>query len=152
MDCFDTYSTHVQTVQTCDEVHIRSATEWTASVYTLHMSKPVITFVFEVLYNGLLLRHVDFSLSFMFEITRAGCYVMSRVSSSYISVHMGHSRCSHLVQHFKWKKSKKNENHAQKVLKSEMLGMLVLLYCKLHRNLMTNENVMWRMHGKTHTK
>ena len=31
--------------------------------------------------------------------------------------------CSHLVQQFKWKNSKK-ENPAQKVLKSEMLGML----------------------------
>ena len=51
MDCFGTYFTHVQT---CDDVRVQSATEWTASVHTLHMSKPVMTFVFKVLRNGLL--------------------------------------------------------------------------------------------------
>ena len=51
MDCFGTYSTHVQT---CDHVRVQSATQWTASVHALHMSKPVITFVFKVLRNGLL--------------------------------------------------------------------------------------------------
>ena len=75
MDCFGTYFTHVQT---CDDVRVPSATEWTASVHTSHMSKPdyirviqtatewtasahtshmsepVITFVFKVLRNGLL--------------------------------------------------------------------------------------------------
>ena len=25
-----------------DETHVKSATEWTASVHTLHMSKPVL--------------------------------------------------------------------------------------------------------------
>ena len=30
-----------------------SATQWTASVHTLHMPKPVITFVFKVLRYGL---------------------------------------------------------------------------------------------------
>ena len=75
MDCFGTYFTHVHTcddvrvqsatewtasvhtlhnVQTCDDVRVQSATEWTASVHTLHMSKPVMTFVFKVLRNGLL--------------------------------------------------------------------------------------------------
>ena len=54
MDCFGTYVTHVQT---CDNVRVQSATQWTASVHTLHMSKPVITFVFKVLRNGLL-RHI----------------------------------------------------------------------------------------------
>ena len=43
--CFGTYFTHVQT---CDDVRVHSATEWTASVHTLHMSKPVMTFVFKV--------------------------------------------------------------------------------------------------------
>ena len=33
MDCFGTYCTHVQT---CDVTRVKSATEWTASVYTLH--------------------------------------------------------------------------------------------------------------------
>ena len=51
MDCFGTYFTHVQT---CDYVRVQSATQWTASVHALHMSKPVITFVFKVLRNGLL--------------------------------------------------------------------------------------------------
>ena len=80
MDCFGTYSTDVQTcddvrvqratewtasvhtlhyiyfthVQTCDDVRVQSATEWTASVHTLHMSEPVMTFVSKVLRNGLL--------------------------------------------------------------------------------------------------
>ena len=39
MDCFGTYFTHVQT---CDVTRVQSATEWTASVHTLHMSKPVV--------------------------------------------------------------------------------------------------------------
>ena len=51
MDCLATYLTHVQN---CDNVPVQSATEWTASEHTLHMSKPVITFAFKVLRNGLL--------------------------------------------------------------------------------------------------
>ena len=46
MDFFGTYCTHVQT---CDNVRVQSATEWTSSVHTAHMSKPVITFVFKAL-------------------------------------------------------------------------------------------------------
>ena len=34
-----TYFTHVQT---CNVTRVQSATEWTASVHTLHMSKPVM--------------------------------------------------------------------------------------------------------------
>ena len=45
------YLTHAQS---CDNVHVQSATEWAASVHTLHMPKAVITFVFIVLRNGLL--------------------------------------------------------------------------------------------------
>ena len=81
----DTYSTHAQTcdnirvqsatcdnvrvqsatewtasAQTCDNVRVPSATEWTASVHTLHMPKPVITFVFKVLRHGLL-RYILFT-------------------------------------------------------------------------------------------
>ena len=43
MDCFGTYLTHAQS---CDNVRVHSATEWTASVHTLRMPKAVITFVF----------------------------------------------------------------------------------------------------------
>ena len=39
MDCFGAYFTHVQT---CDVTRVQSATEWTASVHTSHMSKPVM--------------------------------------------------------------------------------------------------------------
>ena len=39
VDCFSTFFTHVQT---CDVTRVQSATEWTASVHTLHMSKPVM--------------------------------------------------------------------------------------------------------------
>ena len=35
-----------------DNVHVQSATEWAASVHTVHMPKAVITFVFIVLRNG----------------------------------------------------------------------------------------------------
>ena len=83
MDCFGTYvcgqsataftasvhPLHFTHAQTCDNVRVRSATAWTASVHTfvvkvlrrsllrvhpLHMPKPVITLVFEVLRHGLL--------------------------------------------------------------------------------------------------
>ena len=36
MDCFGAYFTHVQT---CNATRVQSATEWTASVHTLHMCK-----------------------------------------------------------------------------------------------------------------
>ena len=39
MDCFGAYFTHVQT---CDVTRVQSATEWTASVHSWHMSKPVM--------------------------------------------------------------------------------------------------------------
>ena len=51
MDCFGTYLKHAQS---CDNVRVHSATEWTASVHTLRMPKAVITFLFIVLRNGLL--------------------------------------------------------------------------------------------------
>ena len=54
MDCFGTCFTHAQT---CDNVPVQSAAQWTASAHALHMPKPVITFLFKVLRNGLL-RHM----------------------------------------------------------------------------------------------
>ena len=36
MDCFGAYFTNVQT---CDVTRVQSATEWTASVHTSHMSE-----------------------------------------------------------------------------------------------------------------
>ena len=51
IDCFGTYCKHVQT---CDDVRVQSATQSTASVHTWNLSKPVMTFVFEVLRNRLL--------------------------------------------------------------------------------------------------
>ena len=51
MECIGTYVTHAQS---CDNVRVQSAREWTASVHTLHMPKAVITFMFNVLQNGLL--------------------------------------------------------------------------------------------------
>ena len=56
MDCFGTYFTHAQS---CDNVRVHSATEWTASVHTLRMPKAVITFVFIVVRNGLL-RYIPY--------------------------------------------------------------------------------------------
>ena len=40
MDCFGAYFTHVQT---CNVTRVQNATEWIASVHTLHMSKPNVT-------------------------------------------------------------------------------------------------------------
>ena len=57
MDCFGTFFTHAQS---CDNVRVQSATEWSASVHTLHMPKAVITFVFKLLRNGLL-RYIYFT-------------------------------------------------------------------------------------------
>ena len=37
--------------QTCDNVRVQSATEWAASVTTVHMPTPVITFLLKVLPN-----------------------------------------------------------------------------------------------------
>ena len=51
MQCFGTYFTHAQT---CGNVRVQSATQCTAWVHTLHMPKPVVTFVFKVLRNALL--------------------------------------------------------------------------------------------------
>ena len=51
MDCFGTFFTHAQS---CDNVHVQSATGRTASVHTLRMPKAVITFMFKVLRTGLL--------------------------------------------------------------------------------------------------
>ena len=47
-----TASAHTLThVQTCDDVLVQTALEWTASVHLLsHMSKPVMTFVFKLLW------------------------------------------------------------------------------------------------------
>ena len=38
IDCLGAYCTKVQT---CDNVRVQSATQWTSSVHTLHMSKPI---------------------------------------------------------------------------------------------------------------
>ena len=65
MDCFGTYFQHAQT---CDDFPVQSATQWAASVHTLNMLKPVITFLFKVLRNGLL-KPV---MTFVFKVLRNG--------------------------------------------------------------------------------
>ena len=65
MDCFGTYFTHVQT---CDVTRVQSATEWTASVHTLHMSKPVLR-------NGLL-RYVLYTCPNLWCNSCSKCYAM----------------------------------------------------------------------------
>ena len=72
MDCFGTYFTHVQT---CGQVRVQSATQWTASVHTLHMSKPVVTFVFKVLRNGLL-RYILYTCPNLRTSSCSKCYAM----------------------------------------------------------------------------
>ena len=59
LDCFHTYVRHVQS---CDVTRVQSATEWTRSGHTSHMSKAVMEPVFKVLLSGLLpyiLPHVQ---------------------------------------------------------------------------------------------
>ena len=46
MDFFGTYLRHAQS---CDNVRVHSATQWTALAHTLRMPKAVITFMFKVL-------------------------------------------------------------------------------------------------------
>ena len=85
MVCFGTYVTHVQT---CDNVRVQSATQWTASVHTSHMSKPVITFVFKVLRSGPL-RYIPLHMSkpvmitFVFKVLRNGLlrYIFTHVQT-----------------------------------------------------------------------
>ena len=74
MDCLGTYFSHAQS---CDNVGVQSATEWTASVHTLHMPKAVITLLFKVLRNGLL-RYILYTcmdkavITFVFQVVGNG--------------------------------------------------------------------------------
>ena len=72
MDCSGTYFTHVQT---CGYVPVQSATQWVAPVHTLHMSKPVITFVLQVLRNGLL-RYILYTCPNLWLRSCSKCYAM----------------------------------------------------------------------------
>ena len=85
---------------------IECATQRTASAHTLHMPKPVITLVFKVLCNGI---H------------------SARQWTASVLRHV------HILLNNSNGKTPKSENHAQNVLKSEMLGM-VISFVKLHRN------------------
>ena len=79
MDCFGAYFTHAQS---CDNVRVHSATQWTASVHTLHMPTAVITFMFKVLQEGLL-RYIHMPkavTTFVFKVLRSGlCFRRFRV-------------------------------------------------------------------------
>ena len=59
-------------VQTCDDVRVQTATQWTASVHTLNMLKPVMTFLFKVLRNGLTLNMLKPVMTFLFKVLRNG--------------------------------------------------------------------------------
>ena len=48
MDCFDTFLHMLKP----NVIRVQSATQWTASIHTLHMPKPDVTHV-QVLRNGL---------------------------------------------------------------------------------------------------
>ena len=74
MDCFGTYFTHAQS---CDNVHVQSATGRTAfGTYTC--PKPVITFMFKVLRTGLLQVHTlhmpKAVIKFVFEVYGMDCW------------------------------------------------------------------------------
>ena len=72
--CFGTYFTHAES---CDNVRVQRATEWTASVNTLHMPKSVITFVFIMLHNTC----PNLSCDNMFKVLRNGRlrYILSHM-------------------------------------------------------------------------
>ena len=72
MNCFGTYLTHVQT---CDVTRVQSATQWTASVHTLHMSKPVMQPVFKVLRHGLL-RYIPYTCPNLWCNPCSKCYAL----------------------------------------------------------------------------
>ena len=72
MDCLGTYFSHVQT---CDNVRVTSATHWTAWAHTSHMSKPVTTFGFKVLHNGLL-GHILHTCPNLWQRSGSKCYAM----------------------------------------------------------------------------
>ena len=72
-DSVGTCFTHAQT---CDDVRVQSAAQWTAWVHTLRRPKPVITFKFKALLNGLL-RFILYTcpnlwLRFLFKVLRNG--------------------------------------------------------------------------------
>ena len=73
MDCFRTCFTHVQT---CDNVRVQSAIRNGLLWYILYTSKPVITFVFKMLRNGLLGANFTHVLkpviTFVFQVLRNG--------------------------------------------------------------------------------
>ena len=83
MDCFGTYFTHVQT---CNVTRVQSATEWTASVHTLHMSKPVMQPVFKVLRNGLL-RYILYTCPNLECNPCSKCYGMHMVVHTFFFLH-----------------------------------------------------------------
>ena len=72
MDFFGTYFAHVQT---SDVTRVQSATEWTASEHTLHMSKPVMPLMFRVLRNGLL-RYILYTCPNLWCNSCSKCYGM----------------------------------------------------------------------------
>ena len=53
-ECAASVHSLLDMAQTCDNVCVQCAMEWSASVHSLDRPKPVITFVFNVLRNGLL--------------------------------------------------------------------------------------------------
>ena len=115
MDCFGTYLTHAQScdnvhvqsatgrtasvhthAQSCDNVHVQSATDWAASVHTLHMPKAVIKFVFEV-YGMDCWRtylHMPKSvITFVFKVLRNGlCFRRFRVFAVFAFLCLAFSR------------------------------------------------------------
>ena len=72
MDCFRRYLTHAQT---CDNIRVQSASQWIASVRIWHTLKPVITFVFKVLCNGLPRSILD-TCSNLWSLSCSKCYAM----------------------------------------------------------------------------
>ena len=116
MDCFGTYFTHVQT---CDVTRVQSATEWTDSVPSLHMSKPVMYLVFKVLRNGLL-RYILYTCPNLWCNSCSKCYGMDCFGTYFTHVQTCdvsrvHSTCSQARLD-----KKRDENAADTTAKRKM--------------------------------
>ena len=138
MDCFGTYTLHMPKPNV---TRVQSATEWTASVHTLHICPNLMSPVFKVLRHGLFR-----SILYICPNHATPCCNLFVIHAFILC----HSWFVFDVHYFKWKIPNR-KNQVQKLLKSEMFEMFVFC-CKLHRNLMTHENVRLQLHGKTHTK
>ena len=103
MQCFGTYFTHAQT---CGNVRVQSATQCTAWVHTLHMPKPVVTFVFKVLRKCTAWVHTLHMpkpvVTFVFKVLR-NALLRSILYTCCMAAKTMRSRCHCVLHHSYWR-------------------------------------------------